>query len=108
MEYLMKKYKTECAKYEKQIEEYKKKTAAEKAYYDNLILSYAENIRNAAMNAANEKENLKGIRQLYETGQKRMIDVLFAEIDCLRQECNLKNLEDALWQARWIRMQFPE
>lgn len=103
-----KKYETERAKYEKQISEYKKKIAAEKAYFDNLILSYEEDIRNAALNEANEKEKFEGIKYLYENGQKRQIDVLSAEINYLRQKIALKNLCDALWQNKWLRLQFAD
>lgn len=103
-----KKYETERAKLEKQIEEYKKKNIAEKKYYDKSILSYEENINVAALNLINEKENFDGIKQLYQTGQKRQIDVLYAEINYLKQQYTLENLKDALWQMKWLRIQLAD
>lgn len=103
-----KKYETECAKYEKQIQDYMKKTDAEKTYYDNLILSFEEKIRSASLNEANEKEKFGGIKKLYENGQKRQIDVLSAEINYLSQKYALQNLKDALWQTKWHRVQFSD
>ncbi len=103
-----KKYETERSKYEKQIDDYKKRIFAEKLYYDNLISSYEENVRNAVENETNEKENYEGIKKLYENGQKRQIDVFSAEINYLRQKHALENLRDALWQAKWIRTQFSD
>lgn|GEM_PF-6616997 len=103
-----KKYETERAKYEKQMLEYQKNRNAEKDYYDKMILSYEENLESAENHEANEKENFEGIKQLYESGQKRQIDVLSAEINYLKQKYTLENLRDALWQAKWHRAQFPE
>lgn len=100
-----KKYKTERAKYEKQIDDYKKNLVAEKAYFDNLILSYEENIRDAVLNEANEKEFFEGIKKMYENGQKSQMDALLAELNYMRQKYALENLYDALWQAKWQRMQ---
>ena len=103
-----KKYEIEHAKYEKQIDKYIKKTALEKAYLESLILSYEENIANATLNMSNEKENFNGMKQLYENGQKRQIDVLSAEIEYLKQKFALENLKDILWQTKWLRIQFSD
>lgn len=103
-----KKHETERLKYEKQIEEYKKQIEAEKIYLDNLILSYEKNIASASLVFENEKENFEGIKKLYENGQKRQIDVFSEEINFLKQKCNLDNLKDALWQAKWLRAQIYE
>lgn len=100
-----KKYKTESAKYEKQIDDYKKNVAAEKLYFDNLILSYEENIRTSVLNEINEREFFEGIKKLYENGQKSQIDVISAKLNYMRQKYALENLYDALWQAKWQRMQ---
>ncbi len=103
-----KKFETERAKLEKQIEEYIKKNSAEKEYYEKTILSYEENISTATTNLINEKENFDGIKQLYEIGQKRQIDVLYAEINYLKQRYTVENLKDALWQVKWSRVQLSD
>ncbi len=103
-----KKYETDSAKTQKQVESYNAQFKAEKEYLAKVIELYNQDFEQAQGVYDRSREKLVAYRDLYKQGLCTRMELLSVQNEKLNAECNVMNIKDMLWYAQWSLTQCVE